>query len=60
MKRDYTKRDYTRKIIYWTDRLNESIVAQPSKGYRSRVTHALESLTFFVNRQLEIESKETR
>jgi hypothetical protein len=52
------KRDYKNKITYWQNRLNEAINAAPCDYNQAKVAKALNSLTYFVNRQLEIESKE--
>ena len=52
------ERDYKRKITYWQNELNESINCAPIDYSHMRVCKALNSLTHFVKRQLEVNKTE--
>ena len=55
MKYNRTKhRDYSDKIMYWQNQLNESINCAPVDLNSAKIEKALESLTYFVNKQIEI------
>tara|TARA_R100001377_G_scaffold78017_1_gene55569 strand:- start:349 stop:567 length:219 start_codon:yes stop_codon:yes gene_type:complete len=47
-------RDYKQKIIFHTSRLHETLNACPSDYNNKNVRKSLESLNYFVNKQLEI------
>ena len=54
MRKTY-KADYRNKITYWQNRLNKAINCAPCDYTEENITRALSSLTYFVNRQKEID-----
>jgi len=58
-KRNYNRNNpcYKNKITYWQNQLNNAINAAPCDYDQSKVNKAMESLNYFVNRQLQIEAR---
>ena len=50
----YKQRDYTNKVMYWQNQLNQSINCAPIDLDSAKIEKALKSLTYFVNKQIEI------
>jgi len=48
------KKDYRQKIVFHTNRLHERLNAAPSEYNNENVRKSLESLNYFVERQLEV------
>ena len=48
------KKDYRQKIVFHTNRLHERLNAVPSEYNNENVKKSLESLNYFVERQLEV------
>ena len=48
------KKDYRQKITFHSNRLHEALNAAPSEYNSGNVKRSLESLNYFVERQLEI------
>ena len=48
------KKDYRQKIVFHTNRLHERLNAAPSEYNNENVKKSLESLNYFVERQLEV------
>ena len=48
------KKDYKQKIVFHSNRLHESLNAAPSEYNSENVKKSLESLNYFVERQLQI------
>ena len=49
------KADYTNKIIYWMNQLNESLTGTPMDKSTEKMQKALDSLNYFAQKQIEIE-----
>tara|TARA_R110001592_G_scaffold222901_1_gene478230 strand:+ start:11782 stop:12057 length:276 start_codon:yes stop_codon:yes gene_type:complete len=49
------KADYTNKIVYWTNQLNESINCAPIDKDTKKMQKALDSLNYFASKQIQIE-----
>ena len=54
MRKTY-KADYRNKITYWQNRLNKAINCAPCDYTEENITRALSSLTYFVNKQIEVD-----
>ena len=52
------KKDYKQKIVFHSNRLHESLNAAPSEYNSENVKKSLESLNYFVKRQLQINNGE--
>ena len=48
------KKDYRQKIVFHSNRLHKRLNAAPSEYNSENVKRSLESLNYFVERQLEI------
>ena len=46
---------YKNKITYWQNRLNKAINCAPCDYSEENITRALSSLTYFVNKQVEVD-----
>ncbi len=51
------RRDYSDKIMYWQNRLNESVTGPVTDLKSSNIEKALKSLTYFTQKQIEIVKK---
>tara|TARA_B100001287_G_scaffold163390_1_gene137304 strand:+ start:71 stop:241 length:171 start_codon:yes stop_codon:yes gene_type:complete len=47
------KKDYKQKIVFHSNRLHEALNAAPSEYNSENIKKSLESLNYFVERQLE-------
>lgn len=52
------KADYTNKIIYWTNQLNESLNCAPIDRSTKKMQKSLDSLNYFTEKQIQIERME--
>ena len=48
------KKDYKQKIVFHSNRLHEGLIAEPSEYNSENIKKSLESLNYFVERQLEV------
>jgi DNA-directed RNA polymerase subunit M/transcription elongation factor TFIIS len=46
---------YKNKIMYWQNRLNKAINCAPCDYSEKNIERALSSLTYFVNKQVEVD-----
>lgn len=51
------KKDYKQKIVFHSNRLHERLNAAPSEYNSENVRKSLESLKYFVERQLEVNNE---
>ena len=52
------KKDYKQKIVFHSNRLHEGLNAAPSEYNSENIKKSLESLNYFVKRQLQINNGE--
>tara|TARA_B100000035_G_scaffold283107_1_gene265072 strand:+ start:496 stop:702 length:207 start_codon:yes stop_codon:yes gene_type:complete len=52
------KKDYKQKIVFHSNRLHEGLNAAPSEYNSENIKRSLESLNYFVKRQLQINNGE--
>ena len=52
------KKDYNYKIVYHTNKLHQSLNACPAEYKKENVIKSLDSLNYFVKKQLEVTSAE--
>ena len=48
------KKDYKQKIVFHSNRLHEGLNAAPSEYNSENIKKSLQSLNYFVERQLEV------
>ena len=48
-------KNYKNKITYWQNKLNNAINCAPAYYSEENITRALSSLTYFVNKQVEVD-----
>ena len=48
-------KNYRNKIMYWQNKLNNAINCAPAYYSEENIAHALSHLTYFVNRQMEVD-----